>query len=302
MRKIISAMLALLLMVSSLNAVDASTTVSGYLPVETNVRTSPNGRIVDDIDEFEFVKGTLEGNWIKLRDNRYIYNFGLLQGTPVEGYFKTDMNIRTSPNGRVVRVLPRYREIEGIKNGNWIALGLNRYVYASGLSNEVEGYYDFDVNVRRSPNGSIIGRIRKFNEVEGHKEGNWIRLDDGEGYVYAYPFNNKKVSGFITKSVNVRDTDNGRIEGIMKYGEYVEGTKVGNYIVLDDDDEYIYDFGLQKGRLVSGRLKFDTYVRETPNGKIDDVEDRGEYVRGYLFGNWIAIDDDEYIHKSALGL
>lgn len=281
------------------------TEIKGIVSVNTNVRDSKNGKIIDMISQGSYVKGIMDGNWIRLDDGNYIYNFGLLEGNPVSGYLTEDMNLRTAPiNGKIAEVYKKYTYIQGIEQNGWIKLDNGLYIYNHGIidGNLVSGYIPNDTNVRRSPsNGEIIDTYPQYTFVSGIETDKWIRLDNGQ-YIYNFGLlDSYPVSGHLAINTNVRSeaSTSSRIIEVYPKTTLISGYKDGNWIKLENG-YYIYDLGFIPEERVSGYLSINTNVRDSKNGKLIDLYQRETYIQGILDGNWIKLDNGNYIYNFGL--
>lgn len=276
--------------------------VSGIVPTKTNVRTAPNGSLQNTVVE----KGTyLEvvkiGNWLVLDHEYFLYDFGLKDTLRVNGYLKEDTNVRDSINGNKVSVYYRGAYVSGQKTGNWIRLDNGNYIYDFGLiqgTKRIIGYITTPTNVRaEKTTDSDVSEVFNFGKkIHGIKDGSWINLLDGR---YIYDLGVREgidIEGYAKIKTNIRDSFNGKIIGQMSKGDYVKGAKVGNYIILDENKS-IYNFGLKNVEPIKGRLKQDTNVRQSKNGKIMSVYPKGTFIEGYKDLGWIRLDNGFYIYN-----
>lgn len=117
--------------------------VEGYINKATNLRQTPNGKILTTIKPVVKVKGEMHGNWVKVTVNGiegYIYR-PLIESKSamVRGYVSGDLNIRQNPNGKIVGVLKKGTYVQGIQSGNWLKIkfqGKDAYIYAPLVNKE----------------------------------------------------------------------------------------------------------------------------------------------------------------------
>lgn len=105
-----------------------------------NVRTSPNGKIVNSIACKTAVKVyEIQGSWARIQEGMWVSKNYLTNA--VKGHIKsmevancTLLNVRTSPNGTIVDTIPVNCVVSVLEtNGNWVRIGTNRWVYKKYL-------------------------------------------------------------------------------------------------------------------------------------------------------------------------
>lgn len=195
MKKILKISFALIIFLSifRVEASFASDKVEGYTAKILNIRENPNGKTISYIPRFSFVSGEKSKNWIKLSNNRYIFDLGLIEGEKVEGYIPKSTNIRHYYNNRVIGVKPGLTKITGIKSGDWITFEFNgglAKLYDFGLieGRAVKGYVSTTTNVRNTPTGYVIGQNKAGTYIEGIKVGDWIWFDYNGVIAATYDF------------------------------------------------------------------------------------------------------------------
>lgn len=294
MKKLLPSMILVFgLFVASGSVFATGEEVSGYTSVDVNVRTSPNGEIVEVLPVLSEVSGTLEGNWIKLDNGNYIYNFGLVEGTPVSGYTLQDLNVRRQPAGEILSVLNKFSYVEGVKSGNYILTDAGGYIYGYDLAQGelVEVMLNTDTNVRKSPGGELVNVAKRYSVVKGVENGNNLAIGH-ERYIYnlGYTYAENK-SGFIGRDLNVRNTPNGNIVSTIDFGTHVEGPVFGNWMQLEDGNfVYIYDLFTN---IATGYVNTDTNLRTTDLSTIVSVAPKGHYFEGGV--------RDGYLHTTLGG-
>lgn len=233
--------------------------IKGYLYRTTNVRTSPTGNIVDVYPVGTEISGFAVDEYIRLENGYYLYNFGITQGQRVVGYLNTDVNVRDLPNGKLIGRLEIGTKVSGFIEGDYIRLDNATFVYNFGLvenfkdvdfpleyGSEVEGHTTTIVNVRTSPDGLLVGTISSGKYVEGIAEGKWIKLENGT-YIHAsYVDTDIRISGYLPEKVNVRTSPTGPVINTLDAGIYIEGDRFENWIILDELDYYVWNFGLEE--------------------------------------------------------
>ena len=105
-----------------------------------NTRTKPNGEKVGELKYGTFLYGTINGkntNWIDLEiDGQKVSVYKPALTTSYEKVYRTisDMNLRVSPNGKVLKVVPKGASLRGrvLVRSNWIYVtyeGVSGYIY-----------------------------------------------------------------------------------------------------------------------------------------------------------------------------
>ncbi|MGI6579662.1 MAG: leucine-rich repeat protein [Saccharofermentanales bacterium] len=171
--------------------------ITGYVKSKVNVRSAPNGGVIGSLTIGSKVSGTLTGNWVRFTyagKTGYVYS-SLLQADPVKltCYVKAGSNIRSAPGGTIIATLKMPIFVTGTIQGSYLKFiynGKTAYV-AMGLttttSPPITGYTKSAVNVRSSPNGSVIGSLPANRKVSGTLVGNWVKFiySGKTGYIYA---------------------------------------------------------------------------------------------------------------------
>ncbi len=280
--------------------------VIGFLQYDTEIRSKPNGDIIDIAKYGSLIKGIKESNgWIKLEDGNYLYDIGLLETIPVKGFVSVPSNVRKYPNGEIVGLKNKDSIISGHKETNgWIRLDDGNYIYDFGILEniEVKGFIPVSTNVRSKPNGEILRVESKNTLISGIKESNgWIKLEDGN-YLYDFGLlDSIKVKGFIPVSTNVRTKPNGTILKAKEKESLVSGIKSANNWIRLEDGNFLYDFGLLETIRVKGFLPVSTNVRTAPNGKILRAEAMDSLISGYKnINGWINLDKGNYLYDFGL--
>ena len=234
-----------------------------------------------------------------------------------KGFITGTTNVRIEPNGQVIGTLATGALVEGQyeEGSNWVKFdyyGREAYVFKALISNtiDVKGYTSGTTNIRKTPNGEILGTTKSGEVVEGVVSVdnlNWIKTD--EGYIYKnLVVDTIKVKGLAIGSINVRRTPNGQIIGLLSKAQYVEGKVTINNpnwirIKYNNTDAYIYRSLLEDTVLVKSIVTDTVNIRQTPNGKILGTLKKGISVNGKVsekYPNWVEIkykDQTVYIYK-----
>lgn len=65
----------------------------------------------------------------------YIYDLNMRQKGTISANIPYTVNVRNKPNGTIISKINQYSYISGIKYDNgWIEIGVNRWIYDSGIS------------------------------------------------------------------------------------------------------------------------------------------------------------------------
>ena len=221
-----------------------------------------------------------------------------------KGLSSTRTNVRVNPNGQIIGILEQGSLVEGKyeEGSNWVKFDYNgkeAYVYKPLLSETVniKGLASGTTNVRKTPNGEIIGTAKFGETVTGIvsvDNPNWIKTD--KGYIYKdLVVNTIKLRGLAVTPTNVRHTPNGQIIGSLAKAVYVEGTvNINNpnwvRIKYNNKDAYIYRSLIENIVSVQAIVKGNLNVRENPNGKILGTLTNGTLLKGKVsvkYPNWI---------------
>ncbi|MGI6580252.1 MAG: leucine-rich repeat protein [Saccharofermentanales bacterium] len=171
--------------------------ITGYAKSTVNVRNAPGGSIIGTLPIGRQVKGVLVGNMVRFTyssQTGYVYA-SLLQATPVRvtRYVVANSIIRSAPGGSIIARPWRPLLVSGTIQGAWLKFtynGRTAYVAMSSTTTQnppITGYTKSTVNVRSTPNGSIIGSLPANRKVSGVLVGNWVKFTyaDRTGYISA---------------------------------------------------------------------------------------------------------------------
>ncbi|MGY3776017.1 discoidin domain-containing protein [Helcococcus sueciensis] len=173
--------------------------VKGFASGDSNIRKSPNGEVTGLAKREEVVKGVVSidnPNWIKT-DKGYIYRPLVVDTIKVRGLMSGTTNVRMTPNGTLIGTLGKAEYVEGtlnITNPNWVRIRYqNRdgYVYRSLIVDTVSasGTVTATVNVRQTPNGKVLGTLRKGVKLTGKLSAsnpNWVEIQYKVQRAYVY--------------------------------------------------------------------------------------------------------------------
>ena len=181
------------------------------------------------------------------------------------------------------------------------------------VKGNAKGFIIGKTNVRRSPNGQIIGTLEREAIVEGeYEEGsNWVKFDyyGQEAYVYKPLLSNAlEVRGFASGDSNIRKSPNGQITAVAKREDIVIGVvSIDNPNWVKTNKGYIYRPLIVDTLQIKGLMLGATNVRMTPNGYIFGKLGNAEYVEGTInitTPNWVRTryqNRDGYVYRSLIG-
>ncbi|MGI6580246.1 MAG: leucine-rich repeat protein [Saccharofermentanales bacterium] len=160
--------------------------ITGYAKSAVNVRNAPGGSIIGTLPVGRQVKGVLVGNMVRFTYNSqtgYVY-VSMLQATPVRvtRYVVANSIIRSAPGGSIIARPWRPLLVSGTIQGAWLKFtynGRTAYVAMSLTTTQnppITGYTKSTVNVRSTPNGSVIGSLPANRKVSGVLVGNWVKF------------------------------------------------------------------------------------------------------------------------------
>lgn len=115
----------------------------------------------------------------------------------VKGYIIGTTNVRVEPNGQIIGQLGKADYVEGtvtINSPNWLRIkhnGQDAYIYRSLIQNSVQlnAKTTGTVNVRQTPNGKILGTLKKGATVNGKTSlnyPNWLEIQYKGQKAYIY--------------------------------------------------------------------------------------------------------------------
>ncbi len=281
-------------------------TITGYASTQINLRTSPNGTLVGRTLRGERVEGTLEGDWVRYNRNGLIcYLYApLLQQNPIREsvYIKAFSNIRNSPNGSVTEYLELPLYVNAIVEGSWLKFMRNGqmcYVHQVRTQTDaptITGYASTQINLRTSPNGTLVGRTIRGEKIAGTLEGNWVRHNRNGLICYLYaPLLQKEpiyISRYIKAGSNLRQSPNGTIITNIDHPRYVTGIFEKNWLKINYSGQtaYVHESCTQDNApYFSGYASDSIYVRKTPGGEILGIIHKGVPVEGTMNANSLRI-------------
>ncbi|MDO5026706.1 MAG: hypothetical protein Q4E50_02620 [Tissierellia bacterium] len=292
--------------------------VAGYLPVDTNLISISDGKVIKVIPKLNWFTGEkVEEYIISEFGETYIYDPGLTQGEWVNGYLDQDVDLISVESGEVINVIPKFSIVYGQKVGEYIIEAeSNNYFYDSGIYDreDVYGYLHEDSDVFSVSDGNVIKTLPKFSIYDGYKIGKYLLNFSEDEYIYDPGITEtpEYVNGILFEDAQVWSIENeNEVKTLPKFARF-SGERIGKYIVNYADNEYIIDdSNFVQGEPVWGFLlhptnarsletkdvieklpkytkidgiKIGQYVYESDNGRYlyDFGIERGEYVSGFL--------------------
>ncbi len=278
--------------------------ITGYACGTVNIRQSPNGVKLGTISQNTVVTGTLEKNWIRFTyqgKTAYVYA-SLVQPNPVEieVYIKVNSNIRKSPAGEIIGRTTLPTKVKAAPINGWLRFqyqGRDAYVHQSVIDQnivEFSGFSNFEINVRDTAAGNIIGRLTKHTVISGRVSGDWLYFTYRQQAAKVYfPYlrdYREKVSVYILQDTNLRQSPNGYISGYMPLPAYVKANISGNWYKFTYEGKIYYAHKSRSQTYqpnIAGYLKDRINIRKSPNGSIVATGKKGQYVSGTLEKDWI---------------
>lgn len=179
---------------------------SGHIIYTTNVRDSVSGNIVDTLKFGDFAEGVISKynpNWIIIKYKgtaKYVYKSLIYKNLKaVKGYVLDASNVRDLPTTHPVAVLTTGSYVSGYMSPDydgWIVFEYNnrvRHIHSSLVHTEIEaklmGRVISDTNVRRSPNGEIVGVLKANSSIYylvDSTNPNWVIINYNNTRRYIY--------------------------------------------------------------------------------------------------------------------
>ncbi len=311
------------------NGVEAKAYISllQYIPVKipyyaqkiVNVRNALNGEIIGCLNPFDQVTGTTMGDWVYFTyqgQAAKAYAPFLSNDPYVEAYILKGTNIRQSPNGTIIGSTKNPKYIKGLIEQNWIRFVEDnqvKYVYkgcTSVNSPSYKGYLSCRANIRKRPNGTLLGSEKTGYYIQGILEQDWVRFDyEGQtAYIYEPLLNPARTltNRYIFQGTNIRDAANGNRIDRTNRVHYVRGYLQGDWFEFIEDGlkKYAYtDFtgaaAPEQGSSIIIPPGFN--IRSSATDKVIRVTDTFEYFYGRVAGNKIYFKDkniDAYAYLS----
>ncbi|MGI6579659.1 MAG: leucine-rich repeat protein [Saccharofermentanales bacterium] len=230
--------------------------VTRYIKAGSNIRKTPGGTIIETLKMPIFVSGTITGNYLRFTykgQTAYVpMSLTTTQNPPITGYAKSNVNVRSSPNGGVIGSLSIGRKVSGTLTGNWVRFtyaGKTGYVYSSLLQADpvnLTCYVKAGSNLRSAPGGTIIATLKMPIFVTGTNQGSYLKFTyKGQTAYVAMGLTtttSPPITGYTKSAVNVRSSPGGSVIGTLPANRKVSGTLVGNWVKFNYSGKtgYIY--------------------------------------------------------------
>ena len=217
-------------------------------------------------------------------------------------YIKAKSIIRETPNGKEITRLwrPLYVTGTSTSQGKWLKFtygGKPAYVAMIATSTNsppMIGYAKQTLNIRSTPNGSIIGKIPIGRKVNGILVGNMVvtTYNGINGYVYASLLqkNPVKVTRYLVANSIIRSKPNGSVIARPWRPLRVSGTIQGAWLKFTYGGKTAYVAMVStrtKNPPMTGYAKQTLNIRNTPSGSIIGRIPIGRQVKGVLVGNMV---------------
>ena len=274
-------------------------TLTGYIKAGSNIRRTPGGTIIATLKMPIYITGTDEGNYLKFTYNgqtAYVHKSAITTiPQPITGYTKSTANVRSSPNGNIIGSLSANERVSGTLAGNWVKFtysGQTGYIYASLLKAPVTRYVKAGSNIRRTPTGTIIERLKMPIFVTGTIAGNYLKfIHKGQtAYVHVNLATtvSPPITGYAKQKINVRSAPNGSVIGSLSKGRKVSGSLVGNWVrfTYSGNNGYVYSSLLQADPVkLTCYVKAGSNIRSVSGGTIIARLKMPIFVTGTISGN-----------------
>ena len=279
--------------------------VTRYIYANSIIRNAPNGTPITTLKMPLFVKGTIEGAWLRFTYNgatAYVANsVTTTSNPPITGYAKCAVNVRSAPGGSVLGIIPKGYQVKGVLVGNMVRLtynGRTAYVYVSLLQAtpvQIKCYIYANSIIRNAPNGSVITKLWRPLLVSGTIEGAWLKFTyNGRNAYVAMSVTttgNPAMTGYAKQKLYVRNVPNGTVIGTLALGRQVKGVLVGNMVrfTYNGKTGYVFASLLQKDPVkISGYASQTMSVRSYSNNSIIGTLFKGRPVSGQIVGNKVV--------------
>ena len=273
-----------------------------YIKAGYNIRCAPTSSDDHIIEKSElpiYATGTIQGNYFNFTYNSqtaYVHKSAITTiPQPITGYTKSTANVRSSPNGNIIGSLSANERVSGTLSGNWVKFtysGQTGYIYASLLKAPVTRYVKAGSNIRRTPTGTIIERLKMPIFVTGTIAGNYLKfIHKGQtAYVHVNLATtvSPPITGYAKQKINVRSAPNGSVIGSLSKGRKVSGSLVGNWVrfTYSGNNGYVYSSLLQADPVkLTCYVKAGSNIRSVSGGTIIARLKMPIFVTGTISGN-----------------
>lgn len=216
-----------------------------YVKAGSDIKSAPDGEVVEKLNIPIYATGTIEGDYFKFTYNgETVYvNLSVTTTTSpsITGYINSSANVRNAPDGSsVLGTLSIGQKISGTLEGNWIKFdyeGKTGYLAASLLqSDPVKStcYIKTGSNIRSAPGGDVVEKLKMPIYVTGTIEGDNLKFTYEEKTAYVHlsvtTTTSPSITGHTKSKVNVRSAPNGSVIGSLSADHEITGTLEGNWV------------------------------------------------------------------------
>ncbi len=292
-----------------------------YIKAGYRIRRSPDGEIIDTATLPLYIEGVNQKNWIRFTyqgQTAYVHQVAVQMESPYYmAYVKNRINVRQSPEGKIIGSLPGGTQIRGRLEGDWVRFtnieNLSGYVYAPLLQKDpvlVSRYVKKGFNLRTSPNGKLITNLKNPIYAQGSFSGDWFNFEyNGQKacvHKNALQTSSPSIVGYASSGLNVRILPNGFSVGTLEKGVRIEGVLEGNWVRFQEQGQEFYVYA---PLLLPDSIPLNIYImpgyniRKSPNGKIISSFEYPFYVRGTYVGDYFKFQyqgQTAYVHIAAL--
>ncbi|MGI6580244.1 MAG: leucine-rich repeat protein [Saccharofermentanales bacterium] len=277
-----------------------------YIKANSNIRETPNGKVITRLWRPVFVTGTgtVQSEWLQFTFNgRTAYVAKVVttnKSPPMTGYAKGNLNMRDVPGGSIIGTIPIGHKVQGKLVGNTVETtynGKTGYVYASLLQKDpvqVTRYVKAGSNIRSTLAGTIIETLKMPILVTGTITGSYLRFTYKGQTVYVAmsltTTQNPPITGYAKSAVNVRNAPGGSIIGTLPVGRQVKGVLAGNMVrfTYSSQTGYVYVSMLQATPVrVTRYVVANSIIRSAPGGSIIARPWRPLLASGTIQGAWL---------------
>ena len=217
---------------------------SFYLNAGSDIRSAPDGEVVETLKIPIYATGTIEGDYFKFTHNdKTVYadlSVTTTTSPSINGYINSSANVRNAPDGNVLGTLSVGQEISGTLEGNWIKFDYSDktgYVAASLLqADPVKStcYIKTGSNIRSAPGGAVVEKLKMPIYVTGTIEGDNLKFTYADKTAYVHlsvtTTTSPSITGHTKSKVNVRSEPNGSVIGSLSADHKITGTLEGNWV------------------------------------------------------------------------
>ena len=158
---------------------------------------------------------------------------------------------------------------------------------------DTSGYIAAGSNIRRTPTGAIVDKLRMPIHVIGTIEGDFLKFTYKGKIAYVHlsvtSIDPPPITGYVKSTVNVRNAPRGNVSGTLPIGRKVSGHLVGNWVMFNYSGHtgYFHASMLQPDPVkVTRYIYANSIIRSAPNGSMITKLWRPLLINGTLEGAW----------------